>query len=340
MIIKEYIKKATHGEDLTRKEARDAMDNIMCGEATPAQVAGLIIGLKMKGERAEEVAGFVESMRRHANSITLNDKNAVDGCGTGGDGSHSFNISTAASLVAASAGVTVAKHGNRSVSSKCGSADLLEATGGRIDADPDHCRQIINDVGFGFLFAPKFHPAMRHAVTPRRELGVRTIFNILGPMTNPAGVKRQVIGVYSRDLLPLMADVLQATGSEHVIVAHSRDGFDEFSISAPTDYIEVTAKSRSDKTLDITDIGLETHPADELAGDDAEVNLAILRQLLDGHKNGVRSAVALNAGVMIYVAGKAESIRDGVQSALAAINSGAARTLLQQWVDRSRASAL
>ena len=237
--MQKAIQEILVGNNLTRQQSCEVMDQIMRGEATDAQLAALLVGLKMKGETVDEIAGFVDSMRAHSLKVLIDDHNAIDGCGTGGDGSHTFNISTAAALVAAAGGATVAKHGNRSVSSKCGSADLLEATGGKIDPGPEIVTDTINQIRFGFMFAPRFHPAMKHAVPVRKELGVRTAFNILGPMTNPAGVKRQVIGVYDDSLMDLMAEVLRATSSEHVIVVRSKDGLDEFSVAAPSEFREL-----------------------------------------------------------------------------------------------------
>lgn len=334
-MIGDFLNKVLRGESLSTEEAAQAMDLIMDGQATSVQIGGLMIALKMKGERPQEVAGFVQSMRRHAVTITVHDPDAIDGCGTGGDGSNTFNISTAASIVASAAGVTVAKHGNRSVSSRCGSADLLETCGGSIDPGPEVAEKNINEVGFGFMFAPRFHPAMKHAVAPRKELGVRTVFNILGPMTNPASVSRQVIGVYDKDLMPLMAEVLQMTGSAHVIVAHSHDGLDEFSVSSPTDYIEMKEGGREEKTLRPEDTGITSYPAKSLVGGDTTFNVAILRKVFEGDNSPYRDAVVLNAGAMIYVAGKAESIGDGTQMAAKAINDGAAKGKLDDWVKAS-----
>lgn len=336
-MIRDFLKKVLGGEDLTADEACLAMNSIMEGEATPAQIAGLIIALKQKGERVSEVAGFVRSMRDHALKLKISDASAVDGCGTGGDGAHTFNISTAAALVASSAGVTVAKHGNRSVSSKCGSADLLEATGGNIDPGPERVTDNINNLGFGFMMAPRFHPAMKHAAGPRRELGVRTIFNILGPMTNPAGVKRQLIGVYDPELKSLMVDVLEMLGSEHIIVAHAKDGLDEFSVCAATDFIELKEGKRSEQTISPEDVGLKTSQAEALAGGEASANYQILLRLLQGEHSACRDAAVLNGGVMIYLAGGADSIRDGVQAAAGAIDSGQAKSKLEEWVEASNA---
>lgn len=336
MIMKKHIARVLSGHNLTLEESSNAMTLIMKGEATPVQIAGLIIALKQKGETVDEVAGFVDAMRSHSVKVELSDDSAVDGCGTGGDGSHSFNISTAAALVAAGAGAKVAKHGNRAISSSCGSADILEACGANIDPGPEIVTRCINKVGFGFMFAPRFHPAMKHAAAPRKELGVRTIFNILGPMTNPAGVKRQVVGVYDPRLMSLMAEVLQKTGSVHVLVAHSHDGMDEFSVTAPTDYVELHNDTLTTHTTTPESVGLTSYPDDVVFGGDAAHNLKILYGLLDGERSGCRDAVIFNAGAMLYVACKAGSIAEGVQLAATAIDNGAARKKLEDWIEASK----
>jgi len=334
-MIKPFLHKILTGSGLTREEASQAFDIIMDGHASPAQIAGLLIALKQKGETTDEVAGFVTSMRRHSVQISLDDPNAVDGCGTGGDGAHTFNISTAAAIVTAAAGVTVAKHGNRSISSKCGSADILEALVGNIDPGPETVKRNINELRFGFMFAPKFHPAMKYAAGPRKELGVRTVFNILGPMSNPAGVNRQVIGVYDKALMPLFAEVLGMTGSRHVLIAHGCDGLDEFSVTGPTDYVEVSSGTISTGAIDPGQVGLKVHSMAALRGDDASHNADMFRAILSGQKSGCRDAVVLNAGAMIYVGGEAESIADGVAAASRAIDSGAAKAKFEDWVRAS-----
>ncbi len=332
MMIKEALRKVLAGEHLTLREAHQVMSSIMSGEASPAQIAGLLVALKQKGEHAQEVAGFVKSMREHAVPVMVNDMDAVDGCGTGGDGTHSFNISTAASIVTAAAGVTVAKHGNRSISSKCGSADLLEACQGNIDPGPEIVRDNINKIGFGFIYAPRFHPSMKHAAGPRRDLGVRTVFNILGPMTNPAGVRRQVVGVFDKTVMALVAEVLESTGSHHVLVAHSRDGLDEFSISAPTDFVEVRDGKRIEASIRPEDCGLSSFPEGAMGGGDGAYNRRIFERLLDGQDGPCRDAVLLNAGAMIYVSGQADSIREGVDAARSAVDTAMAKEKLQQWI--------
>jgi anthranilate phosphoribosyltransferase len=334
-MISDLLNKVFARGHLTMEQAAAAMDEIMEGRWTPAQIAGLIIALKQKGETPDEVAGFVQSMRRHSVRINLTEAAAVDCCGTGGDGSHSFNISTAAGFVAAAAGATVAKHGNRSVSSQCGSADLLEALGGKIDAEPDHVERHIAETGFGFMFAPRFHPAMKHAAGPRRELGVRTVFNLLGPMTNPAGVRRQVVGVYDKTVMRLMAEVLVLTGSEHVLVVHSHDGLDEFSVCAPSDYIEVRDGRIVAAAVSPADAGLTQHPAESLIGGDSDTNVRILYSILDGGRGAYRDAVAFNAGAVLYVAGVAPSLAEGVKQALEVMTNGGAAAKLSQWIARS-----
>ncbi len=334
-MIQDCLKQILTGSDLSTEQAIGVMDSIMNGNATPAQIAGLIIALKQKGETVEEVAGFVQSMRSHSVKIELGDTQAVDLVGTGGDGAHTFNVSTASALVTAAAGIPVAKHGNRSVSSRCGSADLLEALGGNIDPGPDVVKSNILEVGFGFMFAPRFHPAMKHAAEPRRELGVRTVFNILGPMTNPASVRYQVTGVYDAGLMSLVADVLTRTGSFHVIVAHSDDGLDEFSVSAPTHYIEIKNGQRNEGVINPVAFGLQLYPQGALRGGDAEQNAEILRQIFAGDTSAYRDAVVLNAGILIYVAGKANDISDGIQQAAAAIDTGKAKQLLANWREAS-----
>ncbi len=335
-MIQEFIKKIQTSESLSMVEASSAMDIIMDGKAANNQIADFLLALKQKGETSDEVAGFVNSMRSHSLKINLRDEYAVDGCGTGGDGSDSFNISTASALAAASAGVTVAKHGNRSVSSKCGSSDLLEKAGVNLDLENDTVEKIINEIGFGFMFAPKFHPAMKYAAPVRKELGVRTVFNILGPMTNPASVKRQLIGVYDKSLMRLMIEVLQKTGSEHVIIAHAQDGMDEFSISAITDYLELKNGMISEHSITPEQVGLKSMYRDALIGGDAEFNYSILLSVLEGETSAYLDAVAYNAGVMIYLSSKSETIQEGVQKAFEALQSGKTKEKLSRYVKESQ----
>ncbi len=336
-MIQDALKQVLSGATLSTEEAAIVMDQIMTGQATPAQIAGLLVALRQRGEKAEEIAGFALSMRRHAVRIHMFEDHAVDGCGTGGDSAHTFNISTAASIVASAAGVNVAKHGNRSVSSLCGSADLLESTGGNIDPGPMKVELTLSKLGFGFMFAPRFHPAMRHAAPVRKELGIRTVFNVLGPLTNPAGVQRQVIGVYDRSLMVLLADVVRLLGCKHALVVHSTDGLDEFSVTDMTEYIEVSPYGQALRRIAPEDVGLTRHPAGSLEGGDAPTNARILNDVLDGRKSAYRDAVAFNAGAMIYVGAKAGDIRDGVKIALESIDSEAAKHKLQAWIQLTTA---
>ena len=334
--MEKYIQKLLSSDNLSISEASCAMDIIMDGKAENAQIAQFLLALKQKGETSDEVAGCVQSMRSHSKKIKLHDDFAVDGCGTGGDGSDSFNISTAAALVASSAGVTVAKHGNRSVSSKCGSSDLLEQAGVNLDLENKTVEKIINDIGFGFMFAPKFHPAMKYAAPVRKELGERTVFNILGPMTNPASVKRQLIGVYDTSLMHLMIEVLQKTGSVHVITAHSHDGMDEFSISSPTDYLELKDGRITEYTISPEDVGLKQMYTDALIGGDAKFNHTILQSVLEGEASAYLDAVCFNAGVLIYLAQKSENIKEGVRFAFEAVLAKKAKEKLYQYVEVSK----
>jgi len=336
MVLK-AVNKILAGGTLSLEEAADTMNAIMSGEVGPVPIAALLVALKQRGEKAEEVAGFVKSMRAHAVPVAIRDKDAVDGCGTGGDGAQTFNISTAAALVAAAAGVTVAKHGNRSVSSQCGSADVLEACGAQIDPGPETVKDNINEVGFGFMFAPRFHPAMKHAVEPRRQLRMRTVFNILGPMSNPAGVTRQLVGVYSREVMPLVAEVLAMSGSKHVLVVHSQDGLDEISIHAPTDYIELKEGSRNEGSWDAACLGLQGYGGEPLSGGDVKANLKTMYDVLDGNAGQDADAVAVNAGAMIYVSGKVTSLAEGIVSARDVLKSGEGRAMLDQWISATKA---
>ncbi len=334
-MISDLLNKILSGNNLSIEEAYQGMNTIMKGEATPVQISSFLIAMKQKRETAEEIAGFVKGMREHSLKVTLDDPNAVDGCGTGGDGTQSFNISTAATIITSAAGVTVAKHGNRSISSKCGSADILEKSGGNIDPGVEIVQDNINKVGFGFMFAPKFHPAMKFAMPVRKELGIRTFFNILGPMTNPANVKRQVIGVYDKDLMFLMAEVMTLVGVDHLIVVHAHDGHDEFSISAPSDYIEIINGVKTEHTIDPTQINLKIFPAESIKGGDAEVNMNIMSNIFNGEKSGCRDAVLINAAALIKVSGKTDSFKEGVEFASEAIDNGSAREKLKQWVEAS-----
>ncbi len=332
--MKEYIEKCLSGTDLTADEAADAFDRIMTGQATDVQIAGLVIALRAKGESVDEIVGCARSMRSHAIRIAVEDPDAIDMCGTGGDGRGTFNISTVASFVAAGAGVTVAKHGNRSVSSRSGSADLLMALGVNIQVPPSRVEQCVNSLGVGFLFAPMFHPAMKYAGKPRGELGVRTIFNILGPMTNPALVRRQLVGVFNADVGSKLAAVLQRLGAKHVLVVHSKDGMDEISIASETTGFEAeSAKPLVERAIRPSDFGLANGASTDMAGGTAEENAQIARRILGGEKCKGRDVVIANAAAGIYVSGKADSLAAAATHATESIDSGRALRSLTQLID-------
>jgi anthranilate phosphoribosyltransferase len=323
------------GRTLTRAEAESAMSSVMAGEATGAQLAALLAALAVRGETVDEIAGFAAGLRAAAVTVVVAD-GAIDTCGTGGDRSHSFNISTVAAIVAAAAGARVAKHGNRAASSECGSADVLEALGVKIDLGPESVAACVDEIGVGFMFAPRFHPALRHAGPVRREIGIRTIFNILGPLANPAGVKRQLLGVPSAALGERMVTVLRELGAERALVVHSADGLDEISPSGPTQTWELRDGAIREGELLPEDVGLERAPRDSVRGGDSAMNAGIARAVLSGRaRDGARTAVLLNAGAACYVAGLAPDPRGGVALAATAIESGAAAGTLERWIARS-----
>jgi anthranilate phosphoribosyltransferase len=303
----------------------------MEGKWTPSQIAALLIGLKMKGETVDEITGFVRAMRLKSTTIT-SPPNSVDTCGTGGDGTHTFNISTTAALIAASAGVPIAKHGNRSVSSQCGSADVLQHLGVNIEITPKEAEQCLTEVGIVFLFAPLYHRSMKHAALPRRELGVRTVFNILGPLSNPANTKRQLLGVFNRDMGQKMTHVLHKTGSEHVLTVHSEDGLDELSISGATYITELKNGTIQDYQITPESMGLSRHPAGAVTGSNAAVNADILSQVLRGKEGPFLDVALLNSGAAIYVAGLADSLREGIKIAGDCVHSGTAERKLAELV--------
>ncbi|MDP9320437.1 MAG: anthranilate phosphoribosyltransferase [Chloroflexota bacterium] len=323
------------GRTLTRAESESAMGSVMAGEATPSQLGALLAALAVRGETVDEIAGFAAGLRAAAVPVEIPD-GAIDTCGTGGDRSHTFNISTVAAIVAAAAGVRVAKHGNRAASSACGSADVLEALGVKIDLGADGVVACVNDVGVGFMFAPRFHPAMRHAGPVRREIGIRTIFNVLGPLANPAGVKRQLLGVPSAALGERMVQVLRELGAERALVVHSAEGLDEISPSGPTRTWELRDGAIREGELTPEAAGLQRAPRESVRGGDSATNAGIARAVLSGEaRDGARTAVLLNAGAACYVAGRAPDVRTGVTMAAEAIASGAASATLERWVARS-----
>jgi anthranilate phosphoribosyltransferase len=331
--MKEYLQKLIDRKDLTQSEMAEAFDLIMSGQATPAQIAGIVVALRMKGETVDEIAGAASSMRRHAVYVDAGGLPVVDTCGTGGDRCGTFNISTTAALVVAGAGVPVAKHGNRAITSKCGSADVLAALGVNIEVTPATVEECIREVGIGFLFAPKLHPAMKHAMGPRKELGVRTIFNMLGPLTNPAGAKGQIIGVFAAELTEPFAHVLSRLGSRRAFVVHGHDGMDEITATTTTRMSELNGGRV--RTYDFDPAGLIGSYADpaDLAGGDPAVNAAMTRRVLEGEKGACRDIVCLNAAAAIVAGGKAADIREGWSLAQESVDSGRAAAALKGLVE-------
>jgi anthranilate phosphoribosyltransferase len=326
------IEKLRHQEDLTTAEAAAAMDTIMKGEAAVAQIAGLLVGLGMKGERPAELVGFAQTMRANAVAITPPPGAVFDTCGTGGDRSGTFNISTASAIVLAACGMRIAKHGNRSVSSQCGSADVLEALGVNITAAPAVVERCLAEVGVAFLFAPTFHPAMKHAAQARKDLGVRTAFNLLGPLTNPARPTRQIVGVPRPELTELLARSLSLLGSERAWVVHGADGLDELSTTGYTKVSESRGDSVKTFYVHPADFGLTKATPESLRGGDAAKNASIVRAVLSGDAGPQRDVVLLNAGAALFVAGQAETVKDGIATAAAAIDSGGALAVLNELI--------
>jgi anthranilate phosphoribosyltransferase len=331
------IEKLARREDLTTEEAAQAMASIMRGEAAPAQIAGLLIGLSMKGERPAELVGFARTMRAQAVSLDAEVDGVFDTCGTGGDRSGTFNISTAAAIVVAACGVRVAKHGNRSVSSQCGSADVLEALGVNVSAAPAVVRRCLGETGIAFFFAPTFHPAMRHAAQARKELGVRTAFNLLGPLTNPARAERQIVGVPRPELTELLARALLMLGSTRAWVVHGADGLDELSTTGYTKVSECRDGVVQTFYVHPADYGLAKTSLEALRGGDAVRNAHLVCGVLDGASGPARAIVLLNAGAALFIAGAAESVKAGIARAGDAIDTGRARHVLERLVEVSHA---
>jgi anthranilate phosphoribosyltransferase len=323
--------------DLTRAEAREAMEEIMRGEATPSQIAGFLVALRAKGETADEIAGCAEAMRAHVLAVRPAREDLVDTAGTGGDGARTINISTAAALVAAAAGAGVAKHGNRAVSSASGSADVLEALGFNLELPPERIARSIDELGFGFLFAPTHHPAMRHAAVVRRELGTRTVFNVLGPLTNPAGARAQVVGVYSQQLVRTIAEVLAQLGARRAFVVHGAGGIDELSPCGPNELCEVVDGEVHERTIDPEELGIARCRVEELRGGSAADNAEAIREVFAGGDGARRDAILLNAAGAIAAGGHAEDLREGMELARRALASGAAAARLDDLVAFSRA---
>ncbi len=323
--------------DLSAADMEAVMRSIMTGQATPAQIGGFLVGLRMKGETVDEIAAAAKVMRELATRVDVGGRHLVDTCGTGGDGASTFNISTASAIVTAAAGGRVAKHGNRSVSSRSGSADVLEAAGVKLDLTPAQVATCIDQVGVGFLFAPQHHSAMKHAIGPRKEMRVRTLFNLLGPLTNPAGAPNQVLGVFSLEWVEPLAQVLKQLGSEHVLVVHAEDGLDEISIAAPTRIAELNKGDISVYTVTPEDFGLQRADLSAIAVENAAQSLAMIEAVFAGQPGPARDIVRLNAGAAIYAAGLAPSLADGVALAADVISSGKAGQTYQSLIDVSNA---
>jgi anthranilate phosphoribosyltransferase len=334
------IEKLVRHEDLTADEAAAAMQQVMDGTAPPAALAGLLAALAMKGERPAEIVGFARTMRANAVRLTKPPGDVFDTCGTGGDRSGTFNISSAAAVVVAACGVTIAKHGNRSVSSRCGSADVFEHLGVNVTAPPAVVERTLHDAGIAFFFAPTFHPSMKHAAPTRRELGIRTAFNLLGPLTNPAGASRQIVGVPKSELTELLARALMLLGSTRAWVVHGADGIDEISTTGYTKVSECRDGAVHTFYVHPADFGFQKAAPADLKGGDAAENAAIVRRILDGEQGPARDVVVLNAGAALFVAGRADSVAAGVELAGQALDSGAARATLDRMVSSSQQSEI
>lgn len=328
MNIQQAIQHVVQRQDLSFEQMTLVMQQIMTGEATSAQIGGFLIGLMMKGETVDEIAAAAGVMRELATPVDIQAEHLVDTCGTGGDGASTFNVSTASAFVVAAAGGIVAKHGNRSISSTSGSADVLEAAGVNLDIDAAQVKHCIEQVGVGFMFAQKHHGAMKHAIGPRREMAVRTVFNLLGPLTNPARAKHQVIGVFDKKWLRPMAEVLNKLGSQHVLIVHAEDGLDEISIGSATDVAELKDGQISEYRIAPEDFALQRAPISTLAINNAEESLAVIRGIFAGEQGPARDIVTLNAGAAIYAANLADSLAEGIQQAQFYIDNGAAAAKL------------
>ncbi|MFZ2450834.1 MAG: anthranilate phosphoribosyltransferase [Methylovulum miyakonense] len=336
MDIREALQTVLDRQDLSLVQMRGVMGEIMRGNVTDAQLGGFLVALRCKGETVDEIAAAAEVMRELADKVTVNGANVIDTCGTGGDGANTFNISTTCAFVAAAAGAQVAKHGNRSVSSRCGSADVLEAAGVNLHLTADQVAQCVNTLGVGFLFAPNYHGAMKHTRQVRKEMGVRTLFNVLGPLVNPAAAPNQLIGVFGKEWLVPLAQVLQKLGSQHVLVVHADDGLDELSIASASSVAELKDGQVSTYTVTPEQFGLERASLDGLAVTDAETSLAMVKGVLDNQPGAARDIVLLNTGAALYAANLATSISMGIDQARQAIASGAAREKMAALVEFSQ----
>lgn len=339
MNIQEALQAVLLCQNLNKQQMADVMNQIMTGGATPSQIGGFLVGLRMKGETVDEVAAAAEVMRGLADGVTLSHPGAVDIVGTGGDTTSTFNISTAASIVAAASGVKIAKHGNRSVSSKSGAADLLEHAGVNIDLSPEQVSACVDEVGVGFMMAPRHHNAMKHAIGPRREMGVRTIFNLLGPLTNPASAPNQVLGVFDAQWVRPLAEVLAQLGSHHVMVVHGDDGMDEISCSGETQVAELHNGEVSEYTIAPDEFGLAVSPLASIVVDGPEQSLFMVKSVFANEPGAARDIVLMNAGAAIYVGGKAADLADGIRRASETLESGAAKSTFDRLISFSQTFA-
>jgi anthranilate phosphoribosyltransferase len=331
-MIQSSLTNLINGNNLTRQESRQVMQCIMDGAVTQAQIGGLLTALRIKGETVEEITGFAEAMRGAGTRMLTESKHLLDTCGTGGSGIHKFNISTTSAIISSAVSVRVAKHGNRSASGRAGSADVLEALGVNINITTEQAKRCLDEIGICFLFAQIYHPSMRHAAAPRKELGVRTVFNMLGPLTNPAGADRQLLGIYDLKMTETIANVLKELGLKRALVVSSLDGLDEISISAPTQISELRKGLVTTYEINPHDLGLEMHPLEKVLGGDASLNAEITRSVLQGEKSPYRDVVLANAGACIYISGLATSILEGVKLAAGAIDNGSAYAKLNQLI--------
>lgn len=338
-MLKPFIKSAVAGDHLAASDAEDAMGVVMRGEATPAQIAAWLVALRFKGETPDEIAGFARAMRAAMVQLDNVPEGTVDTCGTGGDGLSTFNISTAAALIVAACGIPVAKHGNRAVSSQSGSADVLGALGFDIDPGIETVTRALQQTGFAFMFAPRFHPAMKHAIGPRREIGIRTVFNILGPICNPANVAYQIVGVYDPAWLVPLAKVLGALGAKRVLIVSGPDGADELLPTGPSRVAEWDGTQVREYTIDPAELGLACITLDQIKGTSADNNAGIIRGIAEGRKGPAAETALLNAGAAIWVGGRAESMKDGIELARAAVADGRMATLLEKAAQVSRGAA-
>lgn len=335
MTIKEAIGRLILRKDLSRTETREIINTIMRGDTTDAQIAAFLTAMRMKGETIAEISGAAEAMASNAEPFSISTQNVVDTCGTGGDNLHTFNISTTAAFIAAGAGVKIAKHGNRAVSSKCGSADILKALGVNIDISVERFVKVFNNIGLAFLFAPVYHKAMKYAIGPRKEMGIRTIFNVLGPLTNPAKIKRQVIGVFDKDLCNTMAHVMKELGAIHVLVVHGHNGLDELTTTGETFVSELKNGTVKNYTVHPESFGIKVSSIESVQSPDCETNMRIIEDILNNKSRAPLDIAVLNAAASIMVSGKVDNLRDGVERAYESVAQGKAKEKLEQLIEQT-----